>query len=226
MGARLALVGLGFASATLLQGTADATLQCGCVHVEPEFAPPLLIRDLRGGMLALHKAGQFNAAGSGGRGGDRDTMRSAEFCDPVGRPDHGLGDFEAFCCLWERLDEVRQELNKQGYELLEDMELHYVRYPIGGYYHRHVDDFTEPTVGFGSRGRVRRISFIVFLTDPDEPWPRAYEADGSGEEQHVDYLPRSGTLVLFDSCRLQHEVMPTQRVRSCLIGWFHSATCM
>ena len=132
------------ASVSLLQGMAESTLQGGGVHVEQDFAPPLLVHDLRADMRALHRAGRFDAAGSGGRGGEHDTERFAEFCDPVGRPDRGVGDFEAFCCLWERLDGVRQELNSKGFELLEDIEIHYVRYPVGGFYRRHVDDFTDP----------------------------------------------------------------------------------
>ena len=37
-------------------------------------------------------------------------MRSATYCDPVARPDRSIGDWEAFVCLWERLDMVREEL--------------------------------------------------------------------------------------------------------------------
>ena len=41
------------------------------------------------------------------------------------------------------------------------------------------------------------------------------EADGA-----VDYLPHAGSLVLFHSCKLEHEVTPTSRERTCLIGWW------
>ena len=35
-------------------------------------------------------------------------------------------------------------------------------------------------------------------------------------------MPESGLLVLFDSTSVEHEVLVTQRERTCLIGWFHT----
>mmetsp|Transcript_30323 Transcript_30323/g.99882 ORF Transcript_30323/g.99882 Transcript_30323/m.99882 type:complete len:294 (-) Transcript_30323:26-907(-) len=41
-----------------------------------------------------------------------------------------------------------------------------------------------------------------------------------GEEVEEEVLPAAGLLVLFDSKRVSHEVMPTRRQRTCLVGWF------
>ena len=35
-------------------------------------------------------------------------------------------------------------------------------------------------------------------------------------------LPESGTLVVFDSARVEHEVQPTGKERLALVGWFHA----
>ena len=131
-----------FVTSTVLgPGAADA-LRSGRVHVEKQFATPLLVDDLRADVAALEAAGLFESAGSGGRAGAVDHMRSAVFADPVERGgDRGRGDWEAFFCLWERLDLVRDELQEAlGVRLLPEMEVHYVRYPPGGFYERHVDD--------------------------------------------------------------------------------------
>ena len=47
---------------------------------------------------------------------------------------------------------------------------------------------------------------------------------GGAEHMHAqELLPQSGSLVLFDSKRVWHEVLPTLRERACLVGWFRCA---
>ena len=53
---------------------------------------------------------------------------------------------------------------------------------------------------------------------------RVYKSD-SGEEDALedapqDLLPEGGSLAVFDSKRVWHEVAPTSRERSCAVGWF------
>ena len=208
--------------ASILDPSAGTNILSGLVHRESDFAPPRLVNDLRTDVAALADAGFFNSAGSGGRAGSEDTMRSALYCDPISR-DRSIGDWFAFEALFERLDLVRQELEQAiGIELLPEFEIHYVHYDQSGYYQKHTDDSIELLDDRNSR---RCVSFILYLTPPEAPWPedgggelRAYVEDGG----HKDFLPLSGSLVLFDSCTVEHEVMPTNRKRTCLIGWFHT----
>lgn len=51
--------------------------------------------------------------------------------------------------------------------------------------------------------------------------PSAGPAGEDGGEQIRDIVPRAGTLVLFDSVSLPHEVLTTNRLRYGLQGWFH-----
>ena len=44
-----------------------------------------------------------------------------------------------------------------------------------------------------------------------------------GDEPYVDVLPEEGSLVLFDSMSVFHEVLTTRRERACLVGWFLNA---
>jgi Rps23 Pro-64 3,4-dihydroxylase Tpa1-like proline 4-hydroxylase len=54
------------------------------------------------------------------------------------------------------------------------------------------------------------------------PPPEYGERGEDGGEQVLDVLPEGGTLVLFDSVSLPHEVMPTVgRERFACSGWFH-----
>ena len=38
----------------------------------------------------------------------------------------------------------------------------------------------------------------------------------------VGLIQTRAELAMFDSTRLEHEVRPTRRERTCLIGWFHT----
>lgn len=209
----------------VLNGDFKASLLAGKVHREANFAPPRLVDDLRFDIEALESRGAFAQAGSGRRGkGASNGMRSASFADPIDR-DRSIGCFDAFAAVWERLDIVRGELSEAlARPLMEEMEIHYVRYPIGGFYQRHVDDFVDDDVGTPPTSR-RSVSFICYLNDPG--W---VEEDGGALRVHasdkctIDILPECGSLVLFDSCAVEHEVRPTNRDRTCLIGWFHEPT--
>ena len=203
----------------LSEGAADA-VRNGRAHVERGFAPPLLVDHLQADAAGCREAGLFYAAGSGGRAAEGDSMRSAESCDPIDR-DRSIGRWDAFFALWERLDEVRQELQDDlGVELLAEMEISYVHYPVGGYYQRHVDDFVDKKT---SGTTQRAVSFVCALVDDD--WS---DADGGAlrtfgdGEAPLDVLPACGSLVLFDSTKLHHEVLPTNRPRLVLVGWWHT----
>ena len=144
-------------SGRVLAPGAAAAIQEGSLHFEAGFMPQRLVADLRQDAEACAEAGLFESAGSGDRAGAADHMRSAQYCDPIAR-DRGIGCFDAVYALWERLDMARQELSEElGLELAAEMEIHYVRYPEGGFYHRHVDD--EPQL-LETRPSRRAVSFI------------------------------------------------------------------
>ena len=120
--------------ASILPPEAPTAIKAGHVWQTQDFAPLRLVHDLRQDIAALATSGHFSSAGSGGRDGKVDTERSAMYADPISR-DRAVGDWEAFVCLWERLDMVRQELSVAlSTPLLEEMEIHYVCYPSGGFY--------------------------------------------------------------------------------------------
>jgi hypothetical protein len=94
------------------------------------------------------------------------------------------------------------------------------------------------------RRRIRCISFLLYLGGvTDEPWyveehggqlrilldqvdriPLGARDDSKEEnvttEHYMDIVPELGTLVLFDSATVPHEVLPTKRDRLAVVGWF------
>ena len=47
------------------------------------------------------------------------------------------------------------------------------------------------------------------------------DAGEDGGERMRDIVPKAGTLVMFDSVSLPHEVLQTNRERFAIQGWFH-----
>jgi len=117
-----------------------------------------------------------------------------------------------------------------GRALLPSAELTLLSYRAGGSYRRHCDD--RPGISLGgasSVGVVRRsLSLLIYLT-PDDWRPgvdggelRVFHPRGSAPPLDVPPLP--GTLVVFDSATVPHEVLVTRRERLVLAGWLQERT--
>lgn len=112
------------------------------------------------------------------------------------------------------MDALRTALNQHCFMGLDHYEAHYARYEQGGYYRRHLDSFQ------GSN--PRRVSSVLYL-NPD------WQAENGGllnlyRDEHdnmgLEVKPEAGTLVIFLSEKVPHEVRPAQRARRSIAGWF------
>jgi len=110
---------------------------------------------------------------------------------------------------------------------LEDTETLFARYPIGGFYKQHSDSHTQRQGGrpIAPRDTERVLSFILYVND--EAWQeedggelRLFGLDYAPWAKHVDVAPQPGTLLLFFSRDLLHEVLVTNKVRRSIVGWF------
>lgn len=110
------------------------------------------------------------------------------------------------------LEQLRQALNQALFLGLDDVESHFALYPPGAFYRRHLDRFRDDD---------RRAVSVVLYLNPD--WQaqqggalRLYLANDAGQ----DILPVAGSLVVFLSAEIPHEVLPATRERLSLTGWF------
>ena len=113
-------------------------------------------------------------------------------------------------CL-QQFEALRLALNRELQLGLFDFECHFAVYSPGAFYRRHLDRFATDD--------RRTLSCVLYLNE-------AWRAEDGGAlrlhlpDRHRDVLPRAGTLVAFLSERFEHEVLPAQRERLSLTGWF------
>lgn len=117
----------------------------------------------------------------------------------------------ASCTLLIALDALRTGLNRRLMLGLDEVEAHYAIYPAGGGYARHRDRF---------RSDDARVLSLVLYLNPE--WPD----DAGGElrlhlpEGVQDIAPRQGTVAVFLSDSVEHEVRPATRPRLSVAAWF------
>lgn len=184
-----------------MTGAALAALAGPGWCVQPDWLSLAEVRALRALPLPLRPAGV-------GRGATH-VKASAIRGDTIAwlEPDQ-----PAAHALLQRLDTLRQSLNATFYLGLKRIEAHLACYPPGAGYARHLDRFRDDD--------ARVISAVLYLNEGWNP------ADGGQlrlypeAEAPVEVQPTAGTLVLFRSADLAHEVLPARRERWSVAGWF------
>jgi SM-20-related protein len=168
--------------------------------------PELPWAALRAEAQALQQAGRLRPAATGRGEGRRDAGLRG---DSILWIDAGTGPASA---RWlGRMDALRVALNRRLLLGMEELEAHVACYPPGAGYARHRDRFADDD--------ARVLSLVCYLNDD---WP----ADAGGDLRvhlpagALDIAPRAGTVVLFLSDEVEHEVLPATRERWSIAGWF------
>lgn len=120
--------------------------------------------------------------------------------------------------FWEKIEELKQVLNRRCFLGLKSFEGHFARYPIGSFYKRHLDQFHAVP--------HRIVTVILYLndswTEADGGQLRMYFPQEDGSERVEDVLPLGGRLVVFLSEEIPHEVLPTHKERISITGWLRN----
>jgi SM-20-related protein len=195
----------------LCDGIAQVLAQVGWC-VTDGFLPQTLVATLRSEVTELHRTGGFHPAGIGRGSGHqvRPEVRGDEvfWLEPAAA---SVGQR----ALLERLEALRQAINRALFLGLFEFEGHLAVYPPGAYYRRHLDQF---------RGvEARTVTCVSYLNDAwcaaDGGQLRLYP-DPADPESGIDILPLGGRLVTFLSADLPHEVLAAGRERLSVTGWF------
>ena len=188
----------------------DADLNFDGPSVRDQFLAPSQIRALLDCARLRRARGDFEAAriGAGRSLQRREDIRGDSICwitPPL---------WPAEQTLLEQLEQLRLELNREGGLGLFELELHYAWYPPGAGYARHVD---QP------QGRAqRRVSLVLYLNEGWTPAAGGELRIFDTADRHRDIEPLAGRLVCFLTPGREHAVLPTQRDRLSISGWFRT----
>ena len=112
--------------------------------------------------------------------------------------------------------QLQQAFNRRCFLGLFDFECHFARYQHGDYYQKHLDAFS---------GRSNRVlTTVSYLNSVSAGGELALYDE---HDQLIDrFQPTAGSLVLFESERFPHEVLPALDVRYSIAGWFRKNTSL
>lgn len=176
----------------------------------PDYVPENLRTALLADLAAQEEAGRLTLAAVG-----RDAAQTVETAIRNDRTLWLAGRDPAPAAYLDLMGRLRLDLNRRLILGLFEYEAHYARYDAGGFYRKHVDAL------HGERNRV--VSTVTYLT-PD--WA---ESDGGHlvlydavdqDREITRVLPAAGTLAVFLSEDVPHEVLPPARPRNSIAGWF------
>jgi SM-20-related protein len=135
-----------------------------------------------------------------------DTSQRGDFISWID-PQNALANTRAYL---DKVETLKDELNRYFYLGIRDYECHYAHYPPGSFYKKHVDRHKN--------GSPRRVSTVLYLNPEWKP------ADGgelvvyqSTDSSHL-VEPRLATLAIFLS-EMEHEVLVTHSDRMSITGW-------
>jgi SM-20-related protein len=111
---------------------------------------------------------------------------------------------------------LQDYLNQNLFLGLFSFECHFARYEKGDFYKRHLDAFR------GERNRI--VSLVTYLNEgwlPDQGGQLLLYPE---DHETIKVTPELGTVVLFLSEEIPHEVLPAHRNRLGVAGWFRVNT--
>lgn len=109
------------------------------------------------------------------------------------------------------MEQMRVAINQTLFLGLEDFEGHFALYPPGAFYKKHLDRFRDDD--------RRVVTCIAYLNEQWLPEQGGELRMYLDDQQTHDVVPQAGTLVVFMSVQLPHEVLPATRDRLSITGW-------
>ncbi|MBH0027815.1 2OG-Fe(II) oxygenase [Pseudoalteromonas sp. SWN29] len=109
------------------------------------------------------------------------------------------------------MQSIKTTLNRSFFMGLFDYECHYAKYTQGDFYKKHLDAF---------KGRSNRVFTTVLYLNTPEQGGELIIYKPKSKEVEITIKPTAGTLVMFESERFTHEVLPAVDERYSIAGWF------
>lgn len=108
------------------------------------------------------------------------------------------------------MQQLQLLFNQHFFLGLFDFECHYARYQQGDFYQKHLDAF---------RGRSNRVlTTVSYLNSPVQGGELVLYDEQ--DQQITSIKPIAGSILIFESERFPHEVLPVNDTRYSIAGWF------
>ncbi|HCH49519.1 MAG TPA: SM-20 protein [Proteus sp.] len=112
-----------------------------------------------------------------------------------------------------QMESIQRAVNREFFLGLFEYEAHFACYEKGAFYKKHLDAFKE--------NASRRLTTVLYLndewTEQDGGELKIYDLD---DNELAIVAPKGGRLVVFLSEQFPHEVLPTNKERISIAGWF------
>lgn len=195
--------------------TLDPLFESSAFVTVPNFLPPKLVTGLVADVSSLQA--RLMPSEAAPAYGSVEWLGLLPDAPPPDASDDTLG-VAARQRLLTLVDDLRHLIeDRTGVELDAGCDLKYAHYPCGGRYQRHVDG------GINTGSVAREYSFLLYLNEgwvpADGGHLRVFDHRDGG--RHIDVAPAAGTLVVFKSDVVPHEVRPTTKKRLAIVGWLH-----
>jgi SM-20-related protein len=178
--------------------------------VVDDFLGAAAARAIREEALALARSGRMRPAGLSR--GDAFRFERVARGDEIAWLDPAEAT-PALAGLLQRLEGLRDEVNRGAYLGLRRYEVQVARYDHGAGYVRHLDAFAG--------GPNRTLTAVYYLNEGWEPQHGGtLRAFPTGVDP-VEIAPVLDRLVVFLSAELEHEVLPSWADRLAVTAWFY-----
>lgn len=183
------------------------TLENGYSIID-NFITSDLLKGLNDELELRMSEGQFQKAGIGNEAKNINLNQRNDFISWLEKD--CIGSAHAYLTI---VDNYRKYMNETCYLGLIDSETHFASYPSGAFYKKHLDAFKS--------SNKRKISMITYL---NQDWDNTNggELQIYHNEETVSVLPIGGRMVCFESSKIQHEVLSSNKERRSLTGWMLS----
>lgn len=113
-------------------------------------------------------------------------------------------------CYLALMADLQQHFNQRCFLGLFDFECHYAHYTKGDFYQKHLDAF---------KGRSNRVlTTVTYLNTVQSGGELALFSEQ--DQLITTILPKAGSLLIFESERFPHQVLPAVDDRFSIAGWF------
>lgn len=181
--------------------------------VQKNWLSPPEVESLRRHAIQMHERGHFRNAGIGRERVLENAIRGDQI--------HWLSPDKSpiLTAIWQRFEDLRLQLNQELFLGCDHFELHFAVYQPGQFYQAHLDQSHVAVSGAGSRV----ISAVLYLNldwQENEAGELILLENLETGPVMIPIFPNGGTLLMFRSDTILHEVRSPRRERWSLTGWF------